>query len=143
MDIGEHKQILIGKRWSKEAALAQLDFAVYKINMLFNDRQYKINPECDPLWYNLPTVCLELIVDAPFLNDLLKSEVFDWEVNDYIYTSESSVSEPSLGFYQGFISELLLQRQLLSMNPYQHQYAFFPGRLSDQMLLRLKAQYDS
>ena len=139
MDIGEHKQILIGKRWSKEAALAQLDFAVYKINMLFNDRQYKINPECDPLWYNLPTVCLELIVDAPFLNDLLKSEVYDWEVNDYIYTSESSKSDPSLGFYQGFISELLLQRQLSLMNPYQHQYAFFPGRLSDQMLMRLKA----
>ena len=38
LDVGEHKQILIGKRWSKEAALAQLDFAVYKINMLFNDR---------------------------------------------------------------------------------------------------------
>lgn len=84
---GEHKQVLIGKRWSKEAALAQLDFVVYKINILFNDRQYKINPECDPLWYNLPMVCLELLVDAPFLLDLLKSEVYDWEVNDYIYTS--------------------------------------------------------
>ena len=99
IDVGEHKQILIGKRWSKEAALAQLDFAVYKINMLFNDRQYKINPECDPLWYNMPMVCLELIVDAPFLYDLLKSEVYDWEVNDYIYKSPSSVSDCSLGFY--------------------------------------------
>lgn len=98
-DLGEHKQVLIGKKWTKEAALAQLDFVVYKINLLFNNKQYKLNPECDPLWYSLPSVCLELIVDAPFLNDLLKSETYDWEVNDYIYTSQSSASDPSLGIY--------------------------------------------
>lgn len=37
-DVGQHKTIMIGKKWTKEAALAQLDFVVYKINMLFNNR---------------------------------------------------------------------------------------------------------
>ena len=63
--------------------------------------------DCEPLWHNLPTVCLELIVDAPFLYEILKNDVYDWEENDEIYWNSH---DASLGVFQGLISELLYQQ---------------------------------
>ena len=48
-DAGEHKQELIGKKWTKTAALAHIDLAITNINLLFNDNQLK---------YDLPSECL-------------------------------------------------------------------------------------
>ena len=104
--------------------------------MLFSVDQ---NNDCSPLWHNFSTVCLELIVDAPFLYDLLKSDVFDWEENDQIYRRANN--DCSLGIFQGFISELMYQQQRLEMSTYSHNYAFYPGRLSDKMLAKFKQQF--
>ena len=51
---GEHKQSLIGRKWSKQNAIGQLDFVICKIRMLFSEDNIMINPEQDPLWHLLP-----------------------------------------------------------------------------------------
>lgn len=56
-----------------------------KLQLLFTERQFELNFESEPLWFNMADVCLELLLDNPFLFDALKSETYDWEVNDSYY----------------------------------------------------------
>tara|TARA_B110000285_G_C14939679_1_gene521388 strand:+ start:562 stop:720 length:159 start_codon:yes stop_codon:yes gene_type:complete len=47
--------------------------------MLFSEDNILINPEQDPLFYLLPQTAMELLIDHPILQDLLKSEAYIWE----------------------------------------------------------------
>ena len=44
-----------------------------------------MNPEEVENWHRIPKTILELFLENPFLFDLLKSEIFDWEINYHRY----------------------------------------------------------
>ena len=67
-----------------------------------------MNPEDDDEQFlKLPISCLEIVLDCPFIFDLLKSETFDWEINDKIYSSSQNQSDPCLGILGGIIHLLI------------------------------------
>ena len=73
-----------------------------------------MNPEHEPLWVNLPTICFELCIENPFLFDLIKSETYDWEVSGHLYASKEAQDPPSyqIGALAGLLTHLLdLQQQ--------------------------------
>jgi len=46
------------------------------------------------------------VLDNPFIFDLIKSETFDWEKNDVMYSyGPTSVNNPILGFLAGYLCE--------------------------------------
>lgn len=81
---------------------------------MLSDRQNELNPECEPLWVNLATICFELCIENPFVMDLIKSETFDWEVNDHLYMGKEAADAPNnkIGALAGLLTHLLeLQRK--------------------------------
>lgn len=70
-----------------------------------------MNPEDQPLYLQLPTICWEVTLDNPFIFDLIKSETFDWEINDRIYVNNrlskcinGEQSDPALGILSAILN---------------------------------------
>ena len=106
---------MIGKKYTKCDALEQLEYAIQRINGLFSDNENnrnRMNPEHEPNYLKLPSICLEIVLDNPFIFDLIKSETFDWETNDRIYTTNmkksSESSDPALGILSGILNYQIL-----------------------------------
>ena len=55
---------------------------------MLSDRQSELNPECEPLWVNIATICFELCIENPFILDLIKSETYDCEVSADLHTGK-------------------------------------------------------
>jgi hypothetical protein len=81
---------------------------IFKLNMLFDKEQCKYQKQIyEPLWLDLPSVCLELILDNQFIQDLIKSETYFWEINDAVCKSDARKYSPLIGSFSGIISELI------------------------------------
>jgi len=66
-----------------------------------------LNPEDEPQWYELPKLILEIVMECPFLFDLIKSESYDWEVNHRIYSEqEEQKSDCSMGIFNAILHEV-------------------------------------
>jgi hypothetical protein len=53
-------------------------------------------------------MCVDNILEHPFVFDLIKSETLDWEINDPIYRQGISVeNDPALGFFSGYLSDFV------------------------------------
>lgn len=101
-----------------------------------------MNPEDEPIYLKLPSICLEIVLDNPFIFDLIKSETFDWETNDRIYTTNMKKSressDPALGILSGILNyQILINQQQDIPRSIFHKYLekfYFPGRFNEDFL---------
>ena len=104
-DPSQTKIILVGKKYRKEDAIDQLTYSIQRIRTIFAlNETNQINPEDEPEWYGLPQRVLSVVLECPFLFDLIKSESFDWEVN---HTNYQGQHEKNSDFCLGVFSSLL------------------------------------
>ena len=89
------------------------------------------------------------MLDNPFLFDLIKSETFDWDKNDVMYSyGPNSVNNPILGFLSGYLSEYVrVSINILNKpwfnNPSQNNeldIVYLPGRMNTEYLQKLLLQ---
>ena len=122
---------------------------IFKLTMLFDKEQCKYQQQIyEPLWLNLPSVCLELILDNQFLQDLIKSETYFWEVNDTVCRNDTRKYSPLIGSFTGIISELIhinslhpSEKSVFEMEKIVPENKFYlPGRLSEEMQYKLNNQ---
>ena len=85
-ELGEHKITMVGKKYHKNQAVIQMDFVIFKIQEVFQKVPFEgMNPEEVENWHKIPKIIIELFLQNSFLFDLLKSEIFDWEINHHRY----------------------------------------------------------
>ena len=85
------------------------------------------------------------MLDNPFLFDLIKSETFDWDKNDVIYSyGPKSVNNPILGFLSGYLSEYvrisinLIREPSFSVDLNKTlDIVYLPGRMNKEYLAPL------
>lgn len=88
--MGEHKTIMVGHKYTKEDAIDQIEAVIQSILSHSNDvaEQDFFDPEEEEVEKNnqeLSVLLLDQILENPFLFDLIKSETYDWEINDILY----------------------------------------------------------
>lgn len=87
--IGEHKTIMVGHKYTKDDAIDQIEAVINSILSHTNKTEQDFfNPEeeeAEKDYRDLPVLLLDQVLENPFLFDLMKSETFDWEINDMLY----------------------------------------------------------
>ena len=61
-------------------------------------------------------IVLDAIMENPFVFDLIKSETYDWEENDLMYSKSIYFTNPVIGYLSGFISEYVAINSKISHN---------------------------
>lgn len=83
-------------------------------------------------------MCVDNVLEHPFVFDLIKSETLDWELYDHIHLQNvNKESDPSLGFFSGYLSDFIDRCSKLSNMRNSGEIVFLPGRMNQEFLRRL------
>lgn len=101
---------------------------------------FTIDDEEEQQTLEFPAHLLDQILENPFIFDLIKSETFDWEVNDMLYKNNQNQANPYLGFVAGYLSEYIRSICDHTKMVSDCDKVYLPGRFNQDFLKRLLVQ---
>lgn len=145
------KDHLVAKKYSERDCIEQIEAFIGRLQTLsLPSIKDLMNPEDDrPESVRFPAICLDLVIENPFIFDLIKSETFDWETNYHLYKQSKTTGNADLGYLAGLLSQYIKKACTPnSETKIPHKccspisMAYFPGLMNQTFLDRLLIQRD-